>query len=70
MPPVLRSTVLEMGQVAERIVAKAGAVIAGKDIEAALALERDDDEMDRLHRDMFRVLLDGNWPTAPRQPST
>jgi phosphate transport system protein len=59
--PVMRSTVLEMGQVAERIVAKAGSVIAGKDIETALALERDDDEMDRLHRDIFNMLMDGKW---------
>ncbi len=59
--PVMRSTILEMGQVAERIVVKAGSVIAGKDIESALALERDDDEMDRLHRDIFNMLLDGKW---------
>ena len=57
--PVMRSTVLEMGQVAGRIVAKAGSVIAGKDIESALALEQDDDEMDRLHRDIFNMLMDG-----------
>jgi phosphate transport system protein len=50
-----------MGQVAERIVAKAGSVIAGKDIETALGLERDDDEMDRLHRDIFNMLVDGKW---------
>jgi len=59
--PVMRSTVLQMGQVAERIVAKAGSVIAGKDIETALALENDDDEMDRLHRDIFNMLMDGKW---------
>ena len=61
IPPVMRSTVLEMGQVAERIVAKAGSVIAGKDIDSALALERDDDEMDRLHRDIFNMLMDDKW---------
>jgi phosphate transport system protein len=61
IPPVMRSTVLQMGQVAERIVAKAGSVIAGKDIESAIALERDDDEMDRLHRDIFNMLMDGKW---------
>jgi phosphate transport system protein len=61
IPPVMRSTVLEMGQVAERIVTKAGSVIAGKDVETALALERDDDEMDRLHRDIFNLLMDGKW---------
>jgi phosphate transport system protein len=58
---MMRSTVLQMGQVAERIVAKAGSVIAGKDIDSALALERDDDEMDRLHRDIFNMLIDGKW---------
>jgi phosphate transport system protein len=57
--PVMRSTVLEMGQVAEQIVAKAGSVIGAKDVETALALERDDDEMDRLHRDVFAMLTDG-----------
>jgi phosphate transport system protein len=61
IPPMMRSTVLEMGQVAERIVAKAGSVIAGKDIDSALTLERDDDEMDRLHRDIFNMLIDGKW---------
>src|SRR5664280_2037821 len=45
----------------EQIVAKAGSVIAGKDIETALALENDDDEMDRLHRDIFNMLMDGKW---------
>ena len=55
IPPVLRATVLEMGQVAERIVAKAGSVIASKDVDAALLLEKDDDADGRaapagLHR--------------------
>jgi phosphate transport system protein len=59
--PVMRPTILEMGQVAERIVAKAGLVIAGKDVQTALALERDDDEMDRLHRDVFTMLMDDKW---------
>lgn len=61
VPPVLRSTVLEMGQVAERIVAKAGSVIASKDIASAIELEQDDDEMDRLHRQIFTQLLGGTW---------
>ena len=32
--PVMRSTILELGHVAERIVVKAGSVIAGKDIKS------------------------------------
>jgi phosphate transport system protein len=59
--PVMRTTIQQMGQVAERIVAKAGSVIAGRDIETARALEVDDDEMDRLHRDIFSMLVDGKW---------
>jgi phosphate transport system protein len=61
VPPELRSTMLEMGQVAERIVAKAGSVIASRDVPRALELEQDDDEMDRLHEQLFRVLLDDTW---------
>jgi len=61
VPPELRGTMLEMGQVAALIIAKAGSVIASHDVEAALALERDDDEMDRLHRDLFAALLGDRW---------
>ena len=61
VPPALRSTVLEMGQVAERIVAKAGSVIASNDLSSAIELEQDDDEMDRLHRQVFATLLGGQW---------
>jgi phosphate transport system protein len=61
VPPELRSTVLQMGQVAERIVAKAGSVIAVQDVAAAVQLEQDDDEMDSLHREVFAALLGGSW---------
>ncbi len=62
IPPELRSTMLEMGQVAERIVAKAGSVIASHDLEMAAELERDDDVMDQLHRRLFAKILDPAWP--------
>jgi phosphate transport system protein len=51
-----------MGQVAELLVAKAGSVIATHDVEEALQIERDDDEMDRLHRALFTELLDVSAP--------
>lgn len=57
VPPTLRATVLQMGQVAERIVEQTGSIIAGRDVGAAVALEREDDEMDRLHREVFALLL-------------
>jgi phosphate transport system protein len=61
VPAELRGTMLEMGQVAQRIVAKAGSVIASRDVTQALELERDDDEMDRLHQKLFRALMDDRW---------
>lgn len=57
VPAPLSSHILEMGQVAERIVTKAGSVIASKDTEIAISLEKDDDAMDELHRQLFAALL-------------
>jgi phosphate transport system protein len=61
VPPELQSTMLEMGQVAERMVAKAGSVIASQDVEMGLELETDDDEMDKLHKRLFTLLLAPGW---------
>jgi len=61
VPAELRSTILQMGQVAERIVEKAGSVIAARDVEAAHQIERDDDAMDDLHRELISHLTDGTW---------
>ena len=62
VPAEMRGTLLEMGQVAERIVQKAGSVIASHDVETALELEADDDRMDDLHRKLFTMMLDKQWP--------
>ena len=62
VPAPLRSSIVEMSQVAERIVAKAGSVIASHDVEQAIQIERDDDDMDRLHRALFSDLLDKSSP--------
>jgi phosphate transport system protein len=61
IPPPLHATLLEMGQVAQRIVTKCSSVIAGRDLKAAAELERDDDVMDDLHRRLFTALLDPHW---------
>jgi phosphate transport system protein len=50
-----------MGQIAERLVAKAGSVIASQDVAMGLELEGDDDAMDRLHRKLFNKLLSPKW---------
>jgi phosphate transport system protein len=62
VPSELLLTVEEMGKVARLISDKVGGVINSKDIDKALEVEKDDDEMDLLHRRLFTVLLDPSWP--------
>lgn len=61
VPAETRATVLQMGHVAQRIVAKAGSIIAAKDVAGAIELDRDDDEMDALHRQLYGAILDSSW---------
>ncbi len=61
VPPELRATIVQMGAIAESLVAKVGSIIAGKDVEAALELDAEDDEMDNLHRSLFKALMDDKW---------
>lgn len=61
VPPEARSTILDMAEAAQGIVAKASSVIASRDVEHANELEADDDDVDRLHQDLFRLLLTENW---------
>lgn len=63
VPASMRAAIVQMGQVAERIVAKAGSVIASHDVDLALALEQDDDAMDDLHRELFRAIVQADLPT-------
>ena len=61
IPHDLHATILEMGQLAQRLMAKAAEVIVTKDVDLALQMESDDDEMDLLHRTLFQHLLDDRW---------
>jgi len=58
VPVELQMTILEMSRVASDLVNKTALVIRDRDIEGALQVERDDDQMDRLHRQLFITLLD------------
>lgn len=61
IPAEVRPTILQMGQIAETLVTKAGGCIASHDVESALELEADDDAMDKLHRRLFRNILAKDW---------
>ena len=61
VPPELLSTIEEMGRVARLISDKVGGVINSRDVDTALEVEKDDDEMDRFHRKLFTTLMDDSW---------
>jgi len=61
VPETLRPTMARMAEVAERMVGSASSIIAERDVEAALDLEDEDDEMDQLRRLLFRMLLSEDW---------
>ncbi|GAA1155490.1 phosphate signaling complex protein PhoU [Ornithinicoccus hortensis] len=61
VPPSLRSTFTEMSQVAIRMTAKTGQILATSNPAGAAELHRDDDTIDELHRQVFAELLSENW---------
>lgn len=62
VPPELASTIQDMGKVAKNIIDKTTHVLETHDLQSAVELETDDDEMDKLHRKLFLTLLDDAWP--------
>lgn len=62
VPDKLEAKIREMARVADSMIATASRVVAERDVVAAAELEREDDEMDRLHSDLFRKLLSSSWP--------
>lgn len=57
----LKPMFTRMAEVAEVLVAEAGRIIAHNDVEAVPQLLITDDEMDELHREVFRTLLADDW---------
>ncbi len=61
VPPELKDLVHHMGTVAENISRKIAVVIDTRDTEMALQVERDDDEMDKLHRQLLGSITNATW---------
>ncbi|MEU6346824.1 phosphate signaling complex protein PhoU [Streptomyces sp. NPDC046977] len=61
IPDDLNDTIGEMGELAQRLMNQAADVLVSRDVDRALAMERDDDHMDTLHRTLFQHLLDKHW---------
>ena len=61
IPTELRASFAEMGALADAIVSKTATVISTKDVTLGPDIERYDSEMDRLHRELFTVVLSSSW---------
>ena len=61
VPPELSLTIEEMGRVCVSIIEKVALVLKNRDTDRALEVEKDDDEIDALHRKIIQALLDPTW---------
>ena len=61
VPAELKDLVHHMGTVAENLSRKIAVVIDTRDTEMALQVERDDDEMDKLHRQLLGSITNATW---------
>jgi phosphate transport system protein len=62
VPEELVPTIERMATVAEHMVGTVAGIIAERDVEGAIKLEEDDEEMDALRKSSFRLMLDDSWP--------
>ena len=61
VPEELRQIIKDMDRVAVGIIQKTTAAIDTRNTTLAMQLEQDDDEMDKLHRQLFKVLMEDSW---------
>ena len=61
VPEPLRPNFSRMAEVAEEMVARAGRTLDARDEREALQLAENDEEIDDLRRDQFRLLLGDDW---------
>jgi phosphate transport system protein len=61
VPNEIKEIITNMDRVAVSIIKKTTQSIDTRNTTLALELERDDDEMDKLHRQLFKVLMDDSW---------
>ena len=61
IPEEVRPTFTRMGELAEQIVTKTGAIIQTRDVDLTAEIGREDTEVDKLHRDLFTIVLSPAW---------
>lgn len=61
IPAELQQIFESLGKAAEKIARKTAVVISTRNTDMALEIERDDDEIDDLHRQLISALVAPNW---------
>jgi phosphate transport system protein len=61
VPEELEDVIRDMGSAATKIVEKMAVVIEFRDLNRAVDIDRDDDEMDTLQRKLIGILLSDDW---------
>lgn len=61
VPEVLTAVFKEMGEVADRIAERITTALSESDVVLAARLDRDDDAMDALHRQLFETMFSPEW---------
>jgi phosphate transport system protein len=61
VPDQILGLIESMGVTAEKIATKTGVVISTRDVALAAQVEKDDDEMDLLHRQLISALIAPTW---------
>lgn len=62
LPPEVAPYFAEMGKVVVRLAGQAEEAIKSRDVEAARLMDAADDEVDDIHRHLFTVIMDKDWP--------
>jgi phosphate transport system protein len=62
LPEPVRPYFAEMGAVAVKLALQAEQVIKNRDVRAAKLLEAADDQVDDIHKHLFTVIMDRDWP--------
>ncbi|MBM9462384.1 phosphate signaling complex protein PhoU [Aeromicrobium sp. YIM 150415] len=61
VPLAVQPTIRSMASVADSMIDQASRIVANRDVTAAARLELEDDTMDRLRTELFRIVLDDSW---------
>ena len=66
VPSELRGIIVDTSTVASQMITKTGVALAREDVSSARALRDMDREMDRLHRELFIIVLSPAWEYGVR----